>query len=174
MSNVMIDIETLSTTPNSIILSIAAVKFNSDGPLEDNFFENITIQSCIDLGLDKDIKTEQWWEKQSVEIKNRPNQLPIGEVMSNFITWIVKMDTPINIWANSPSFDCVIIKNTLTKLSIPIPWNYWDEKDVRTLLYLANIKPWELPNIKKHNPLYDCYRQIIGVNRSITKLGLEL
>ena len=47
-----------------------------------------------------------------------------------------------------------------------IPWNFWLERDLRTLMELGNVKMSDLPQYGKHHALYDCYRQIIGFQRS--------
>ena len=51
MSEIMIDIETLSTTPNALILTIGAIKFNRNEDVKDlkeleTFYVRIDQNSC--------------------------------------------------------------------------------------------------------------------------------
>ena len=53
---VMIDIETLSTRPNAVILTIGAIKFDRKGPLKkleemDQFYVRISKESCELSGM---------------------------------------------------------------------------------------------------------------------------
>lgn len=61
MSEVMLDLETLSTRTNAVILVIAAIKFNRNDPelpLErlQTFYRRIDIQSCVEVGMHTDPK----------------------------------------------------------------------------------------------------------------------
>ena len=61
--NLMIDLETLGTKPNSAILSIGAVYFDKDG-LGEEFYANVDLQDSIDSGFDIDASTVYWWLSQ--------------------------------------------------------------------------------------------------------------
>ena len=56
MKHVMADLETLGNGPNSVIIAIGAVKFNTQG-IVDKFYVTVDPQSCIDIGLDMDAST---------------------------------------------------------------------------------------------------------------------
>ena len=64
MSNLMLDIETLGTGPNSVILSIGAVEFDETGVIS-KFYEAIDPESCTDWGLQIDARTVLWWMDQN-------------------------------------------------------------------------------------------------------------
>jgi hypothetical protein len=181
--NVMIDIETLSTSPNAIILTIGAIVFETDETIDlkvletdKAFYRKVSIQSCKDLNMDIDSDTEKWWNQQNDKtryeaIDDPTNRLPIQTVLKEFSEWL-KINTINNfkIWANSPSFDCVILKEAYKACKLPLPWKFWLERDIRTLFDITDIKSYDLPNSNKHNALYDCYRQISGVQQSYQKL----
>jgi hypothetical protein len=180
MSNVdlMVDIETLGTSPNSSILVIGAVKFQRNGNLKplkelDTFYRRIILNSCLDLGLKVDKETLEWWDKQDSNVRyealENPDRIPLRQALIEFSTWM----KPCNkVWANSPSFDCVILESAYKACNIPIPWNFWNTRDCRTLFDLANIRKYDLPDNDQHNAIHDCYRQIVGVKRAISNLGI--
>ena len=67
--SVMIDLETLGTVANSIILSIGAVKFdlNSNHIADDGFYASISIDSNLHAGRQLSESTLLWWLDQSKE-----------------------------------------------------------------------------------------------------------
>lgn len=160
--DLMIDIETMGTNPNSSILSIAAIEFNIDtGEIGKEFYTNICLQSCKNLGLDIEPSTVLWWMNQNESARKKLIEEPglsIIEALKSFNNFI---QGNYKIWANSPAFDCEILKNAFKKSLLPIPWNFWDERDVRTLVSIY-------PEIKQnctfkgtgHNALDDCKHQI--------------
>ena len=68
MQNVMVDIETLGTSSNSVILSIGAVEFDNEN-LGAEFEVYIDPESCTDHGLVIDAPTVMWWLGQSNEAR---------------------------------------------------------------------------------------------------------
>ena len=67
---VVVDLETLSTRPNSCIVSIGAVAFNLQEAILDEFFINVDASDCRSHGLHIDRNTIEWWKKQSKEARN--------------------------------------------------------------------------------------------------------
>ena len=172
----MIDIETLSTKPNALILTIGAVKFSRNKDIEPleittNFYKRIDIKSCKKLGMDIDNDTVQWWNKQSkdvryeaIENKDRQNIKDVLIELSQFVK-----DCQY-IWANSPSFDCVILENAYRLCELEIPWKFWNLRDCRTIYDLGNTSLKSIVKETKHNSLEDCYNQILCLNKAYKNL----
>ena len=68
MQNIEIDIETLGTSHNSVILSIGAVEFDGE-KLGKEFEIFIDPESCTDHGLVIDASTVMRWMRQSDEAR---------------------------------------------------------------------------------------------------------
>lgn len=166
MKNLMIDIETLGTDPNSVTLAIAAVEFDKSGNIGRFFYRKIELQSALNLGLQIDEQTLIWWSTQKPEIFKElfDDAQPIESVMQSFVKWFnPEIKT---VWANSPSFDLVIIKNILKKLNLPVPWNFYNERDFRTLKYLFKETTSEIDKPQNaHNAVVDCEYQIKCVSK---------
>ena len=86
MKDVIIDIETLSTLPNAIILTIGAIKFNRFEKLKEfddyeTLYIRIDIKSCQNVGLTSDISTIKWWKEQNKDVRyeafNHPDRKSI-------------------------------------------------------------------------------------------------
>src|SRR6056297_1917625 len=90
--DIMVDIETLASTSNAVIVQIAAVAFyRYSGEIHDKFKINIDPQSCVDLGLEMNVETIEWWFKQDEDAKrsilSRPRYI-ISEGLANFSKFI--------------------------------------------------------------------------------------
>jgi hypothetical protein len=184
---VMLDIETLSTRPNAIILIIGAIKFKRTEKYNENiddkilnkldtFYRRITISSCTEVGLIQSKETVNWWESQKDEIKKEAftdqNRVSLQEALKSFSVWFKEgeKNSRTLIWGNGSDFDITILGEAYNRCNIEIPWKFWLVRDLRTLLDIGNIKMIDLPQYNLHHALYDCYRQIIGLTRAIKNI----
>jgi len=162
----MVDIETLDTRPTSVVLSMAVVTFTQDeGPIDEAEY-TLEIQSQIDRGrtISEDTLIN-FWMQQCEEAKSRAfttQRLDTDWALQNMIKTSL---IGVPIWANSPSFDLVIIEDLFRNYGIlETPWNYSKSRDVRTLRAEANIEPEWQPAVQiegvRHTPTYDCLWQI--------------
>lgn len=176
----MIDIETFSTEPNAVILSIGAVLFDpyaantAKDLAEYTFYQNITLESQPHRHTSQ--STKDWWEDQSQEAWDAllPDQIPLQRALENLYHFHntrtgVKLPKAHRVWANSPSFDCVILDTAYSYyqrfLKFPVP--FWNWRDIRTLKDTA-YPPGsdDAPVIRSgthHNALDDCISQALMV-----------
>ncbi len=157
-NNIMVDIETLSTDSNALILSIGAVKFNET--ITDHFYTTISIESSLKVNRLIDASTIEWWMLQDDKARalfSDPNKLDLYYALLNLKTWLGSY--PI-IWGYGASFDNVILENAYKVLNIETPWFYKNSLCYRTLSTIY-------PNIKfifegvKHNALDDAKTQAV-------------
>ena len=171
MNDLMIDIETLGTDIDSVILSISAVQFNlKSGDIGNEFHVDIDAKSCVKAGLTMSVDTIMWWFEQDKEaqmeiVKSYKSGLAIDlkSALEKFNEWINgNFDTSrVNTWGNSNRFDIGIIIYSMKKCDIVPIWKFWNEKDVRTLSGLApRFKRDEVFNGVKHYGIDDCKFQI--------------
>lgn len=163
----MIDIETLSTRHDAAVIGVGAVRFNISTKqyARPFFYEEIDHVSLSDFH--RDPKTLAWWAKQE---KNPPNgSCTIHDALTKLITFINE-HPPTRVWAKSPSFDCNIIKYACSQFDLEWPIPFWKERDVRTLMDIAN-----LPNsfTATHNAVEDCISQIRSVTDSFNAILLK-
>jgi hypothetical protein len=203
--DIMIDIETLSTNSNALILCIGAIKFNTKGDISqtnieelEKFYCLIDIEDSKKYSLDIAEKCIEWWNKQPqkeeifkgyrftqdgslqsigdgecTSTRGSESRLSLKECLLKFNKWIIFGNNSVNdihIWSNGVAFDIPILENAYKKTCIEIPWKYWNVRDSRTIVKTLNVYP---PNIYKnmaHNPIYDCYRQIITLQKAFKKI----
>jgi hypothetical protein len=170
LPDLMIDLETLGITANSVVLSIGAVLFNIEteeqGP---TFYRNIDRESCWRLAMDVDPKTEKWWSEQSETARASlllPEPIHAVHVMQQFKDWLcenTRVDR-LRVWSHGATFDIPLVRTLAHKTGIEIPWKYWNECDTRTLILVAqknglNEKQARVQHGTAHHALHDAIAQ---------------
>lgn len=178
--HLMIDLETLATTIDANVLTIGAIKFDPHADYRDwqwleypetqTFYRRIDPESGSNLGLKMDEDTLTWWSQQSAEVKAEAfaeeERYPIDQVMKDFYKFALPCKY---IWAQGVAFDTVICEQIFHKLQRGAPWMFYNLRDTRTIFDLADA---EMPKSLHHHALFDCWRQIIGVQNVYRKLNI--
>lgn len=138
---IMVDIETLATTPDAAIVSIGAVAFDENG-LGETLHISVSPESCRKHGRRVDKETVRWWERQPDEashILHGGRTLPAALAeLAGFVDGVGEL------WANSPAFDAVILESAFRACDAEAPWEYYQWRDVRTLRKCLPTWPDEL------------------------------
>ena len=143
-THAMIDIETLATTPEAVVLSVGGVKFDPYTNEEPHtFFDaKLDIDAQTELGRDVDQGTIEWWGKQSQEIQDiafaEEGRVQINDFATSLNKWLVGCE---QIWCQGPQFDMVIIENLYKQINIHTNWAYWQIRDSRTVFSLMAVDP---------------------------------
>ena len=169
--HLMVDLETLATSPNAVILTIGAVTFDpASNKIFDKLYYRVDVDSCDRLGMVVDDATIEWWSKQAANVQTEAfaedNRVPIEEVIEKFHKFAWNCDA---FWSHGATFDLVILDCYYRKLNKVPPWNFWQIRDTRTLFDLG-YDP-EMPKEGLHNALEDASRQAIGVQTIYRKLN---
>ena len=154
--DVMLDLETLGTSSDSVVLAVGAVEFSEAG-IGRTFYEVIDPQTCVDAGLRIDASTVMWWMQQSDEARAGVCRagLPLDVVLRYFREWLPQ-GAPV--WGNGATFDNVIWGNAYRKLGESQPWAFYNDRCYRTLKNLHPNVPFTKPTIA-HNALEDALAQ---------------
>jgi hypothetical protein len=172
---VMIDLETMGTSKNAAIIQIGAAEFRFTTPeftgslrefVLNRFCANVTLQSCIDAGLRVDESTREWWQlpenKEAFET-TQEHAMPLRESLTQLRRWLLCDTNPEDIepWANGTSFDMAILETAYRKLSLPMPWKYFNERDYRTMKTLwRSVEKPEFNGVK-HSASDDAANQAV-------------
>lgn len=166
-TDIMIDLETLATSPDAAILSIGAVKFDPFGdekttPSATKFYAKVSLDSCDELNLTVHDATIEWWASQSKEAQDEAfdpdGRLSIHDAFADLYKFCWGAQ---RVWSNGAGFDIVICETVFKRIHKAIPWQYWQVRDVRTIFDLG-IDP-KRPPITAHHALEDALNQAIGV-----------
>lgn len=179
MSSLMIDIETLGTNYDSVILSIGLAKFS---PFGDGVLDVLELKPTIedqmsiyDRKIDED--TFKFWSRQPQEVidstfddTGRMSFVDCMEVLYHY-SWNQK-----RIWANGSAFDITILEHafrqTLVDRPQPVPWPFYEVRDARTAYEMANVslKDKKYGSKTTHNAIDDVLHQIVVLQDSYRKL----
>lgn len=178
MSHVMVDIETLGTAPGSVILSIGACVFDSEGTTHE-FEAVIDPRDAVKYGLTIDPDTVCWWAGQSEEArravflpKDDPKLFPLSEALWRFSEWF--RSAWVNgqqVWCHGATFDVPLLDAAYRACGLAAPWGYNQARCTRTLYELADVWPDRTRGVH-HNALNDAKVQAQAAIEAHRQLGL--
>ncbi len=182
MKHVMIDLETLGTGNDAVIVSIGACRFDPYTGVVDadnTFHQGIDVESSVnDANRKLDPSTVMWWLKQehdarmSLYIKAH-NGESVTTVMQQFSQWLG--GDPI-VWGNGATFDLVKVADTCNAVGLATPWKFWNERDVRTVVEMGQVVGFDPKRDMpfegvKHDALADAVHQSRYVCEIMQMLG---
>ena len=172
--DIMLDLETLATSPDSVVLTFGAVKFN---PFDDQqepdsgLYFRINVDEQIALGRNVGAGTVAWWGQQNAEVREEAlgehDRVSLEEFTKELNRFVVGAD---RIWAQGPVFDIVILENLYRQLQKPAPWPYYAIRDSRTLL--KALGDTRKPGAMLHNALADCVSQAQAIQSAVKRYNL--
>ena len=171
--HLMVDLETMAVSPNAVVLTLGAVHFNPYGDgYSDKLYMRISIDDQDTLNREIDPNTLDWWAKQDAKIMEEAfspdDRVPLAEAIDRFHKFAWGCDA---FWSHGSVFDIVILENIYRQLGKPVPWQFWQIRDTRTLFDLG----WDpdMPKGGLHDALQDSIRQAAGVQNIYSKLKIK-
>lgn len=171
--HIMIDLETMGTTPDAPILSIGAARFSAMDGVTHTSYWLIDGASDLTLGAKPDWATIMWWMRQPegprMELadpaRSRLSIVGVLHGLSRFIR-----DTPglEGVWGNGPSFDNALLAAAYRRAKIEFPYHFGKDRCFRTLRALyPNVT---IPPIDgAHNALVDATWQAALASRILAE-----
>ncbi len=141
-----LDLETLNNKPNSPILSIGCVAFNSEIgaiDIENCFHVYLKLDEQFRAGILPSADTLFWWFEQSDEARHR-QYYRHEELRTDPITALVKFNQwmlktigdadwrEIQLYGNGSDFDVAILANLMDKFNVKPCWPFWGARCLRT------------------------------------------
>lgn len=169
--NCMVDIETLGTFMNAPVVTIGACFFDPmTGEIGAKFYRKIDMVDAMRFG-GADAETIKWWLKQEAAAQKElvTGTAKLADALTDFAAFFNK-GADASIWGNGPTFDITILEYAYHKcLGEKAPWPFWNVRDVRTVVQLAEglvKKPATFTkNAVAHNALDDCIFQVGYVSK---------
>lgn len=167
MKHVMVDLETLGTTPGSVILSIGAVEFDPQSDhMDEKFHAHIDLVDSLRHGFAVKGDTILWWlgqgdDARSGVIRGQVGALEVDAALHRFAAWCLRDGLKmkdVTIWGNGASFDNALLSKAYLMRRIDPPWEYWNDRCYRTI-------KGEYPDVKlvregtHHDALHDAISQ---------------
>lgn len=174
MKHIMVDLETLGTTADAVILSIGAVRFDLDSDEIDDagFYAGISIDSNLELKRRVQEDTLLWWLKQNdaaQSVFHEPKQT-LANSLDELADWIATPDH--FMWSNGADFDLPMLAHAYSQIHSELPWKFWNSRCMRTYKGLPQAKNVNVPRQgTHHNALHDAIhqaRQVQAIQRALT------
>ena len=157
----MVDIETLSSEPNAVILQIGAVKFDPFGEgVTDKFLVNVNPHE-YQYNRHIDTKTIKWWQGQGGAPMD--GDTPLWTALAKLREFCHGAD---ECWAHGSSFDHTVLAHACKDTDEELFSHYRTWRDTRTLFAYCNGFQWP-ENENKHDALADAVAQAVAVQRAI-------
>lgn len=164
--NIVLDLETLSTSHDAAIIQIGAVVPRFDHkhilgwPFE--FQATIKYEDCLESVSRKltsqDHMTMQWWEGQASRKEVFSGQLDYAEALEQFVDWVKHFKMPVVIWGNGADFDNVVLRHSLDAFGFHDVWSFRNNRCFRTMKNVFPVEDQTLalgPQETKHTALGD-------------------
>jgi hypothetical protein len=174
-NDIMIDLESLDTSPYCVILTIGAVRFDPKGngvverlELRPTIEEQTEIHNRI---INED--TLRWWGEQSESAREEAfgdnDRKSFSECMDALYKFCWNRRA---VWSNGAAFDVVACETAWRQLGMRIPWPFYTVRDTRTLYEIAGVslKDKKYGSRTTHKAVEDAEHQAIVVQDAYKKL----
>ena len=174
MPSCMLDLETLSTKQNAVVLTLGAVKFNPFNLQEpsEELYLRIDADQQISLGRDVSESTVEWWMKQSEEVQEEAmgpeNRISVVDACQQLNRFLVGVD---KVWCQGPHFDITILETLFRDVEMSTNWQYYQVMDSRTIFSLfGDLR--DKNRSSAHNAVEDCKEQVRALQKLNRQLGI--
>jgi hypothetical protein len=135
MNDLMIDLETLGTDPETPVISLGAVFFDIEKKtMGATFYMALDVDEQIKRGRKPTGSTLRWWMGQADAAKRVFNEKakPSLEVLQTFSLWMKANNPKAHVWGNGSTFDVSIMEHLYKMYGLECPWGYGKIMDLRT------------------------------------------
>lgn len=192
LTHLLIDIETLGTDPDAVVLSIACVPFMLE--VHTYFGELVSSGFCVKFDVKEQIKTYhrsiedgvmKWWKTQPKGVFDSMVRPTIGDMsLKDGLTHMNKFVAGVKgyqfnesyVWSRGNNFDFPILKSAYKDAGIGLPYNDWRVRDVRTAIdIMAGVDDGKYQlqfggdGFIAHNPLHDAAMDAARLNELFYK-----
>lgn len=170
--HVMVDLETMGKKHNAPIVAIGAVVFDpATGSIGESFYKVVCLESSVNWGAVIDPSTVIWWLKQSSEARSaivNDDAFPLQDALLQFREFVSDNvaggSKKAQVWGNGASFDNSILRSSYDCIAEDYPWEYWNDRDVRTMVELGQAISFDPKTTipfegSRHNALADAIHQ---------------
>ena len=170
--HVMVDLETMGKKHNAPIVAIGAVVFDpATGSIGESFYKVVCLESSVNWGAVIDPSTVIWWLKQSSEARSEivnDDAIPLLDALLQFREFVSDNvaggSKKAQVWGNGASFDNSILRSSYDCIAEDYPWEYWNDRDVRTMVELGQAISFAPKTTipfegSRHNALADAIHQ---------------
>ena len=203
MKDFIIDLETLGSLPNTIVVDLSVVVFDPD-PTKVQTFEELCAAGKrfkLDLASQKENRsvmkeTIVWWKEQSVEarknLKPSNEDVTVEEAITELYAYFKEMGIDhwkSQGWCRGMSFDFPVLVDMIRQtFKVDYtqdiePIKFWQQRDIRTAIeayamlrgtIMTPLRKGVLDGFVAHDSIHDCVKDVIMLKTAQRyALGLE-
>lgn len=143
--HVAIDLETLGTSPDSVILAVGAVAICAETGNKVSFYS--ICNANAQPGRTVSRSTLDWWSQQNAEARvafdlaHKQEAPLLANVLADLTSWLGDLGKTHDVfpWGNGATFDIAMLEHAYKQISDFVPWNFRKSRDMRTLYDLTSI-----------------------------------
>jgi inhibitor of KinA sporulation pathway (predicted exonuclease) len=162
--DIMIDLETLATTPDAAILSIGAVRFDLDtGRVFDDVDKDAMFYTAISVDSQKvrviSSSTLAWWFMQSQKAQAvffDDKAMALEDALEDLAAWIdPQPGTMPTVWSNGADFDLPMLVHAYEQHDATLPWAPYSGRCYRTYKNLPGARAIKTVRQGEHHNALD-------------------
>ena len=185
----VLDLETLGSVNNSVILSVGMVAVDStkdytfDELIKDGYYAKLDVKSQVDAGRKIHKDTLQWWSEQGEAaqhiLKPSPKDMHWSKLREDMISWLTDqgVDThKVKVYSRGSHFDFGLLHDlfriTEGVSQDDLPWRYWNIHDSKTVVFtLLGRDVWDMgvepEGFIHHDCLHDAAREYLTIQSAL-------
>ena len=175
-TDLSLDIETISTKHNALVLSIGMCWFDKNHPDESIIPLPIVYPSLDQHASHVDAQTVRWWMNHGDSAKSvfsdsvEEQRVPLSVACVTIMEAVRDAD---RIWAKDPDFDCIILSRFLDSYGPRgFKWPFWKNRSVRTMLDVVPSTKGLVFDGTRHDALADAVHQAKQMQACFSHLRL--
>ena len=169
--HVMVDLETMGKNITPYRRYWCGCFDPATGSIGESFYKVVCLESSVNWGAVIDPSTVIWWLKQSSEARSaivNDDAIPLLDALLQFREFVSDNvaggEQKAQVWGNGASFDNSILRSSYDCIAEDYPWEYWNDRDVRTMVELGHAIKLRTPKAipfegERHNALADAIHQ---------------
>jgi hypothetical protein len=166
--DIMIDLETLGITPNSVVLTIGAVIFDPRGNGVTEVLDlRPSIEEQLEMGRVVNDATVTWWGNQSASAQHEAlgdhDRIPLLEAMEKLHKFCWNRG---KVWSHGAAFDVVLMENCWAAVGMQEPWVFSTVRDTRTIYDITGVSLKDGGYVTTHKASEDATRQAVIVQKA--------
>lgn len=169
MSNIMIDIETIGRQNDAAIREVGLVAFNVDGTIVSKRQLSVAPEVWNTCGRTFSGETVLWLLAHP-DIDTDYNCHSYSELISHVSEFVSShLTVDCHIWSKG-HMDLEVLKDLYETINIPLPWLFWQPRDLRTILDLTG----DNRGLQTHRAIEDAEFQIDLLIKALASIKAKL
>lgn len=172
LNHVMIDIETLGSDVDSLVLSLGGVRFDPYAENNDNMYKMDGIAQPVyyNLNIEEQVATRSinkdtvaWWDTMTPQVREAAFDQTNAVEVEDFLRQLSEWCEGASFYWSQGSFDYVILEDLYKQYNMNPPWHFAEIMDARTISRTMTFDYRKSVDFDLHNALDDAVVQSLCV-----------